>query len=233
MKFKSCMLGLLAVLCAESYAAPVCSWDRPGANPYVGEVPAAVDRYRELPAEVRGRLKERMQRLDYDEIVEIRRDTISGKDRNYGNLRGMHFGNGGFCENVSRARWKDEHTERGLVYCEKGHCILVPTVCRNVSLVDVLPEGTPAAPTEETVYEEPQQPRMPWVLPGEPQTPQTFDGRPGPYTQIPPPVWPYPPGPGFWYPPTPPVQNVPEPGTLSLFAVGALFVAGLCRRRRP
>jgi hypothetical protein len=117
-----------------------CSWDRPGHNPFMGEVVPAIDRYVDIPTLVRKRLKERMHRRDYDELVEIRRDAIVGKHVYRPEIRDMHFGLDRVCREVSRSGWSEAMRERALVYCESGHCILVPTVCRNVSRVDrVLP----------------------------------------------------------------------------------------------
>jgi hypothetical protein len=93
-----------------------------------------VDRYRDIPAETRGALKARMLAHQYDDIAEIRRDTITGT-QTYTDLRDMHFGEGRLCRLPSRALWSAQHTERGLVYCEQEHCLIVPTVCRNVSRV--------------------------------------------------------------------------------------------------
>jgi hypothetical protein len=100
----------------------------------MGDVLAAVDRYRDIPAETRGALKARMLAHQYDDIAEIRRDTITGT-QTYTDLRDMHFGEGRLCRLPSRALWSAQHTERGLVYCEQEHCLIVPTVCRNVSRV--------------------------------------------------------------------------------------------------
>ncbi len=114
-----------------------CSWNRPGVNPFMGDVVAAVDRYTDIPAEVRARLKGRMARRQYDDIVAIRRDSIDGRAGNqYGStIRDMHFGTRQLCRSVTRAAWTAGMQERGLVYCEGGQCILVPTVCRNVSRI--------------------------------------------------------------------------------------------------
>lgn len=113
-----------------------CSWDRPGHNPFVGDVVAAVDRYRDIPQPVRARLKERMRARSYDDMVDIRRDSIVGKHAYDNDIREMHFGSGRVCTQVTRKRWGAATHERGLVYCESGHCILVPTVCRNVSRIN-------------------------------------------------------------------------------------------------
>jgi len=115
----------------------VCSWDRPGIDPFMGDVVAAVDRYQDIAVDVRERLKARMVKREYDDVVSIRRDSITGRARvRYGSaIRDMHFGNAKVCHSVSRAAWSAQMRERGLVYCESGHCILVPTVCRNVSRI--------------------------------------------------------------------------------------------------
>lgn len=126
------------LLAGSAHAAQSCSWDRPGANPYTGDVPLAVDTYTDIPQWTREKLQVRMARMEYDELVEIRRDTITGKSGNYGNLRDMHFGTGQRCATVTRDKWQPGQVERGLVYCEDGHCLIVPTVCRNVSRIDAL-----------------------------------------------------------------------------------------------
>jgi PEP-CTERM motif len=131
-------LLLVAALSVSGPVMPSCSWDRPGVNPFMGDVVAAVDRYEDIPQPVRETLKKRMTARKYDEIATIKRDTIMGAYR-YADLRDMHFGKGTVCNTVSRERWKPETQERGLVYCEEGHCIIVPTVCRNVSRVTRVP----------------------------------------------------------------------------------------------
>ncbi|HWH81921.1 MAG TPA: MHFG family PEP-CTERM protein, partial [Burkholderiaceae bacterium] len=114
-----------------------CSWDRPGINPFMGDVVGAVDRYQDIPPEVRARLKARMAKREYDDIVSIKRDSIDGQaGQEYSNvISDMHFGTHQVCRSVTRASWTTAMQERGLVYCESGRCILVPTVCRNVSRV--------------------------------------------------------------------------------------------------
>lgn len=128
-----------------------CSWNRPGADPFMGELPAAVDRYRDIPPEVRARLKARMEARQYDDLVSIRRDSIEGRaGYDYGKtISDMHFGANKLCHSVSRDAWSPDMQERGLVYCESGQCIIVPTVCRNVSRITrsgVGPEAAAAPP---------------------------------------------------------------------------------------
>ena len=116
-------------------ALPTCSWDSPGTNPYRGELAAAIDRYTDIPAATRAALKVRIDQRRYDDIAVIGRDHITGGWRYGPEIRDMHFGNGRLCRKVTRQRWPAQAEERGLVYCEGAHCVIVPTVCRNVSRV--------------------------------------------------------------------------------------------------
>jgi hypothetical protein len=157
---------LLATCAALAQAAPApraarmdfavasCSWDRPGLDPFMGEVVPAIDRYVDIPTPVRQRLKERMQARRYDDLVDIRRDRIEGRHAYEPRITEMHFGTGKVCREVSRAKWTDAMHERGLVYCDSGHCILVPTVCRNVSRIVRAPERDAAAPGGEAASSE-------------------------------------------------------------------------------
>jgi hypothetical protein len=126
---------LLATAVVAAAPAAACSWNDPGHNPYRGTIAAAVDRYTDIPAPVRERLKARMAVHRYDEMAAIRRDSITGRATYAPELRDMHFGAGQVCRTVDRSRWTDAMVERGLVYCEDNHCLIVPTVCRNVSRV--------------------------------------------------------------------------------------------------
>lgn len=128
---------------------PSCSWDRPGANPFMGDVVAAVDRYTDIPEPVRAKLKARMEKRQYDEIAAIRRDSVTGKRKYAPEIRDMHFGQGQVCRTVTRTKWADDTVERGLVYCESSHCIIVPTVCRNVSRIKRLGGERVAAAGDE------------------------------------------------------------------------------------
>ncbi len=136
-----------------------CRWDHPGVNPFMGDVVAAVDRYTDIAPEVRARLKARMAKRQYDEIVTIRRDSITGRNEYGSVIREMHFGANRLCRSVTRAAWSPQMQERGLVYCEAGQCILVPTVCRNVSRITRGEVGNERAEAD---------PLLPTPLPAEP-----------------------------------------------------------------
>ncbi|MDN2708665.1 MHFG family PEP-CTERM protein [Janthinobacterium sp. SUN118] len=122
-----------------------CNWNRPGVDPFMGDVVAAVDRYTDIAPPVREQLKERMRARQYDEIVVISRDAIRGKGNYQARISDMHFGPGRVCRNVTRSGWSEQMQERGLVYCVQGQCILVPTICRNVSRITQVPASAPPA----------------------------------------------------------------------------------------
>jgi hypothetical protein len=245
---------------ADATAAPRhtahCSWDNPGHRPFMGNVPGAVDTYAHIPADVRARLKARMQRHAYDDQVTITRDRMTGARGEYTALRMMHFASGETCGTVSRAKWSDKHTERALIYTEGGFTIAVPSVCRNVSIVDapaapVLADATPATPAP--------------AAPGAPETPPMAQAPMPPMAQAP--GAPIPaesfaavaeaegiPGWGWFalaalgllfgggagghgsttFLPMPPthVPGIPEPATWALLVLGVLLVATWARLRR-
>lgn len=117
---------------ALSAAIQTCDWTERGRDPYIGTMTQAVERYRDIPQDVRRRLAARMERQQYDEVVPIRRDGAVG----YGQLYDMHWGAGRVCRGqVWTGAWGVHDEEIGLVYCESEHCLIVPTVCRNVSRI--------------------------------------------------------------------------------------------------
>lgn len=124
---------ITALVTSTIISTAACSWDRPGANRYTGNVADAVYNYPDIPKPVQERLRARMMKHDYDDLAEITGDSIIGAFA-YDDLRGMHFGQNQVCDKVSRANWGGK-AERGLVYCEAEHCLIVPTVCGNVSRV--------------------------------------------------------------------------------------------------
>lgn len=145
-------MSLIATLAlaASGLTLPHCSWDRPGVNPFMGDVVLAVDDYKDIPESTRLKLKKRMSERQYEDMVTIRRDAIEGKSEYGAEIRDMHYGaSGNVCRTVTRKKWTAEHAERGLVYCEDNQCIVVPTVCRNVSRIKRLPPKPVAAlPTQ-------------------------------------------------------------------------------------
>lgn len=239
MSIASVLAGLCIVIACPGLAAvrPAddCDWERPGQDPYMGPLPEAVDRYPDIPPDVRRRLKDRMQRHDFDDQVLITRDAITGSQLYAPEIRGMHFGSGRFCERVSRAGWDDLHNEGALVYCEEGHCLLVPAVCRNLSRITRIGPrvSTPppdAVPPSELVFEPPGAVVPAGEVPPElVPSPPTFASGSPPHWSGPPGFWPW-----WWVPwgggvplldRTPPPSPVPEPATWALLLGGLAAAA--------
>ncbi|WP_374359716.1 MHFG family PEP-CTERM protein [Pseudoduganella danionis] len=146
---------LSVALAAATQFQPACSWDRPGANPYTGSTSAAIERYTDIPEQVRKTLKRRMEEHQSDDQVVITRDAIVGKNQYETTIRDMHFGAASVCASVTRSKWSERRQEPAAVYCVGEHCILVPRICGNVSRITRLPStrtahaappATPASP---------------------------------------------------------------------------------------
>jgi hypothetical protein len=244
----SMSLLLSTLLVASTVTLPSCSWDRPGADPYMGDIEAAVDRYRDIPPEVRAKLKAKMRTRAYDDIATITRDKIEGKGgpagkQTYSNLRDMHFGKGRICREVTRSKWKPDAVERGLVYCEGEHCLIVPTVCRNVSRVT--PDELNPEPKAGEDEDPPPTAMGANVLGGQrfvditdplPARPLSVEPPAGELpieTAQGPPTPPDVPRDRFSdpVPPTPPTP-IPEPSTWALMGLGVALVGAATRRRR-
>lgn len=238
-----------SVLAAAVIATtPACSWDNPGANRYTGDVSRAVQHYTDIPKDVRDKLQARMEKKQYDEVADITRDNISGGS-DYTNLRDMHFGANKVCTTVTRDKWKLLAKERGLVYCEAEHCIIVPTVCGNVSRVTKVKGGAGGvggAPSGGGVVGGiPSGPGLafaPLVFPEEPtfQSVQSSDPLPPPlvaqphYPWFPPiydPWWPGGGGGCCWTNPPfePELPPIPEPPTWMMIILG---IFGLIAARK-
>jgi hypothetical protein len=236
------MLSALALVAAIS--VPSCSWDNPGANRFQGDVPSAVQHYTDIPADIRDKLQKRMQKRQYDEVVDITRDGIQGRTE-YQDLRDMHFGANKICSTVSRAKWSDIAKERGMVYCEGETCIIVPTVCGNVSRLTrikttpkVASSGGGASSSSEIAS-----PPMALAVPSGGGTPSFVDLSSNGAVLIPAnPVVPQPPifFPPFdpFLPPLPPcccipvtLPPTPEPSTWLMMVLGLLGILWASRRR--
>ena len=128
-------MSITALIIAAS-----CSWANPGANRFIGDPVSAIDHYVDIPKEARDALKRRVSNRDYSEIVEIKRDSIgvSYEPRLYD----MHFGSNKLCKEVDRSSWSPKAVERGLVFCEQKHCVILPTVCGNLSRLALKPVQT-------------------------------------------------------------------------------------------
>lgn len=139
-------IALVTSLALAATFQPSCSWDRPGANPYRGNVRDALERYSDIPDVDRIALKHKIEQGQADDQVEITRDAIRGKAHYNATITDMHFGAASVCHEVTRSRWDPARIEPGAVYCVKDHCILVPRICGNVSRIKRLAPVAAAKP---------------------------------------------------------------------------------------
>jgi hypothetical protein len=212
---------------ATSKAVQTCSWSSPGSNPYTGTFHEAIDSYVDIPLEIRSKLKARMDKWDYDDLVEIKRDSITslgGGQRYSPHIWSMHFGSGSVCSGVDRSGWTTE-VQGAMVFCEEGHCLLLPAVCRNISRIfrptkEVL-GGTPPISFEALA-------ELPPLEPLSHEAPEESDvsavsNHPS-FTR-----WSHAPMVGTSAPPTV-ITPVPEPTVVVLMVVGLLLIS-LYRRK--
>jgi hypothetical protein len=234
------MLSALAL--AAIISTPSCSWDNPGANRFQGDVPSAVQHYTDIPQETRDRLQQRIAKRKFDEVVDITKTEIKGKHE-YTDLRGMHFGRNQMCATVTRDKWKPDALERGMVYCSDGYCVIVPTICGNLSQItrvapkpepkpeskgggggggagvppgtgDKIPGGGATTPPDTPMVPPAPLPQTNSIVPQEPDYPNRW------------PVWQ--PSPPIYIPVV--VPSIPEPSTLSLLVAGLALI--LYKRRK-
>ncbi|WP_350309612.1 MHFG family PEP-CTERM protein [Aquariibacter lacus] len=222
-----------------------CRWERPGDKPFNGLVPKTLQRYAgTMPPELRAKFEARMDRIDYDDFVEIRRDSIVGTYSYEPEIRDLMFGDRPqVCRKPSRAHWPESMMARGLVYCEGQDCIVVSTELRNVGRitrrpekvlsqeVEVLPAQLPAALPPVAISAAPpstgggDSPSFGPAPSGALGTPSLSFPSPGggssglPFTPI--------------LNPTTPTTPIPEPGSWALIGLGLAGLAVFTRRRKP
>lgn len=121
-----------------------CDWNNPGVAPYRGlPVESALLAYSDLTDAQRNEIRWKIDTMNADAVIFIRKDGISSAFGEAKNLRDMHW-KGGLCEGkIDRKNWSSDHEESALVYCSGQQCVAVPVVCGNISRVDYRPFAKP------------------------------------------------------------------------------------------
>lgn len=237
------------MLIATAVVTAACAWNDRGADPLRLPPASVVDSYLDIPEPVRRRLRSRLEAITPDDVATIRPERIESQAWSYSGLRDMHFGAGRVCRRVDMSGWApSDPGEVGLVYCEDEHCLIVPTVCRNVSRVTrdgprreapgqvaggelSWSEVVVAPPPAQSLLGPPAEPPGPTTPPGPADAPVATSwasaGHPVAFGS-----WPGGPG-AVSLPPLPAaaprleahVEPVPEPETLAMIAVGLAVVA--------
>ncbi len=120
-----------------------CDWDHPGRDVYTGTARAAIMQMVQIPEAIRLTLIERAEAKtpQYDDVVMIDRDTVTGKYGYRPDIEFMAFGSRGrVCKTVSRAKWGPTRVESAMVFCSGAYCILRPSICNNWAIIQREPE---------------------------------------------------------------------------------------------
>ncbi|MCV2369242.1 MHFG family PEP-CTERM protein [Roseateles oligotrophus] len=120
-------MALTAIALAAGMAATTgtCDWHPSSQAAFEGPLAPLVERFQDIPIELRERLKRRIEEHQFDEVVAIQRDAIIGK-QHYGDLiSGLQAGVGSSCSQPSREQWSESTRELALSYCEGGYCVLI------------------------------------------------------------------------------------------------------------
>ncbi len=138
-----------------------CPWADRGLDRFGGDLVESVDNYTSIPVATRRKLQAKMASRKYDDMTHLTATGNTSDTYVYGAPTYMHFGtNGRICRTVDISKWAmDDPGERGLVYCEDGHCVVVWTVCRNLSLIERIGPRYPAS--EMSIVSPEEQPRTP------------------------------------------------------------------------
>jgi hypothetical protein len=132
---------ILATLAAAAIVStvtvdPVCVWNDRGLHRVTVPVSPLVDNYPDIPPETRARLRQRIDRFQYDEMAVISGDGIKSDLFTYSGMRYMHFGDGRkVCGEVKTDHWAPGDIERAMIFCDGDYCLAVPTVCSNLARV--------------------------------------------------------------------------------------------------
>ncbi|HEX2012952.1 MAG TPA: MHFG family PEP-CTERM protein, partial [Roseateles sp.] len=153
-------MALTAIALAASLATGSCQWSPSTQPEFRGEPASTVERFQDIPPEMRARLRQRMAAHKFDELVLIRRDAIIGK-QGYGEISGLQFGRTA-CEKTDRSAWAPAAEETALSYCEGDYCVLVTINGHHVLRVERQYAGDP----QETLRRQPPAAGEPVHAPG-------------------------------------------------------------------
>ena len=130
---------LTSIALAASLAATVpsstCSWDPSTQAAFTGDPAQVVDRFQDIPAATRQKLKLRIDSHKFDELVFIKRDSVEGKQDYSNHIFGLQAGRDSVCAEPSRDLWSAAQSEAALVFCEGSQCVMVSINGHHVSRV--------------------------------------------------------------------------------------------------
>jgi hypothetical protein len=134
-----------------------CEWN-PGANRSIVSIEIASQNVR---SEDRSLLVAKFNKKSFDDLVEIRKDRISGQKNQYdATLSNMNFARNRLCHHITRQQWKEETVVSAMVFSVNGRSYGYASVCGNLFELTQLPpekhehESIPESPPSiERVFE--------------------------------------------------------------------------------
>lgn len=150
-KFTAIGLLVLSFSCsAATKVIPECEW-APGTDRYTGDKLAAVDELTHIPKQAREKLKQKMEKHAYDDIVVIHRNYVEGPKGIYGtDITNMRSGANKVCKEVTREKWSLADKQEALVYRVDEWTILDPAACGNIAEIASSPKIAVPEDKEDT-----------------------------------------------------------------------------------
>jgi len=150
---------MITALALASAITATCEWSHPrGLRPLTEPFDTVIQRYTEIPSDVRQKLIADVRGNRFVDQVTIKRDGIKGDSgAEYADLRQMHFAGGLMCNSVTMRTWTDKDAERALIYqatdaAGNVYTLARPEICRNFSLVTMTkPPASKTPPPVATV----------------------------------------------------------------------------------
>lgn len=169
-------MDLTSIALAASLAATsgTCEWAPALQANYQGDTSQVVERFQDIPLELRRRLRQRMETHSFDEVVTIQRDVILGKQRYAKEISGIQTGGNAVCAQANRTHWKTSEQELALTYCENAYCVMVSFNGHHVGRITRL---APAANDTALAHADPENTIKQFPTAASPVTPVFAAGR--------------------------------------------------------
>lgn len=132
-----------------------CEWN-PGINRSIVSIETAAKRVR---PEDRSLIVSQFNAKSYNDVVEIRKNSITGTAQYSAVIRNMNFGTGRVCKVITRSKWKQKDVVSAIVFWINGRSYGYASACGNLFELDMVrspPTVPPPVEVFEQTYDHPQ-----------------------------------------------------------------------------
>src|SRR4249919_269186 len=106
-----------------------CEWN-PGINRSTVSIEIAAQNVRSAD---RSLLITQFNKKNFSDVVEIRKDRISGQKNQYeSTISNMNFARNRLCRHITRAQWKDDTVVSAMVFLVNGNAYGYASACGNL-----------------------------------------------------------------------------------------------------